>query len=54
MPVESHIDSLKTRHKELDEKLEQMRLSTSTPQNDITEIKRQKLLLKDRIQQLSH
>ena len=54
MPVESHIDSLKNRHRELEEKLNEMRLSSSTPENDITQLKRQKLQLKDRIQQLSH
>jgi len=53
MPIESHIDSLKSRHRELDEKLDQMRSSSSTPENDITQLKRQKLQLKDRIQQLS-
>jgi len=54
MPVESHIDSLKSRHRELEEKLEEMRASSSTSENDITQIKRQKLQIKDRIQQLSY
>lgn len=54
MPIESHIDSLKSRHRELEEKLDEMRASSSTPEGDITQIKRQKLQLKDRIQQLGH
>lgn len=54
MPIESHIDSLKNRHRELEDKLNDMRSSSSTPEKDIIQLKRQKLQLKDKIQQLSH
>ncbi len=54
MPVESHIDSLKHRHRELEQKLNEMRTGSSTHENDLTKLKREKLMLKDRIQQLSH
>lgn len=54
MPIESHIDSLKHRHRELDNKLNEMRNYSGTVETDLTPIKREKLKLKDRIQQLSH
>jgi len=54
MPIESHIDSLKTRHQELENKLSEMRMRTSITQNELTQLKREKLRLKDKIQRLSH
>ncbi len=52
MPLESHIHSLEERHKELEGKLEELQLSPGVNDYDIADIKRQKLLLKDRIEQL--
>ena len=52
MPVESHIDSLKMRHQELDHKLEEMNAATSIDQVEIRSLKQQKLAIKDRIESL--
>jgi hypothetical protein len=52
MPVESHIDSLKNRHKELDHQLQEMKLVTSVDQTELRSIKQQKLAIKDRIERL--
>ena len=52
MPVESHIDSLKMRHQELDHKLEEMNAATSIDQVEIRSLKQQKLAIKDRIASL--
>lgn len=52
MAVQSHIESLKLRHQELETKLSQLMTASSASHDDITDIKRQKLQLKDRIEQL--
>ncbi len=52
MPLESHINSLEKRHQELEGILEQMQISPSVNNCDVSNIKRQKLQLKDRIEQL--
>ncbi len=52
MPVDSHIHSLEQRHQELEGKLEHLQTSPSVNDCEITDLKRQKLLLKDRIEHL--
>lgn len=53
MTVESHIDSLKMRHEELDGELQKKLKSTSINEEEIADLKRKKLQLKDRIQSLA-
>lgn len=53
MPLESHIHSLKKRHQELEVTLEEMLASPSVNDDDLNSIKRKKLQLKDRIEQLT-
>jgi hypothetical protein len=48
----SHIAQLENRHRELEAKLHEARLHPSIADNEIAEIKRQKLLIKDRIAEL--
>ncbi|KAG1702855.1 Thiamine-phosphate synthase [Nymphon striatum] len=50
MPVESHIDSLKMRHQELDHQLEEMKVATSVDQTELRNIKQKKLAIKDKIE----
>lgn len=52
MPIESHIDSLKLRHQELDHQLHEMKTSTSIDPVEIRSLKQQKLAIKDRIESL--
>lgn len=52
MPVESHIDSLKMRHQELDHQLEEMKVATSVDQTELRNIKQKKLAIKDKIERL--
>lgn len=52
MAVQSHIESLKMRHEELENKLSQMMTMASARPDDINDIKRKKLKLKDRIELL--
>ena len=52
MAVESHINSLKSRHQQLESQLEEMLASPAVETNEINNIKRQKLVLKDRIEEL--
>jgi hypothetical protein len=52
MAVDSHIHQLEQRHKELEDKLEQALSHPSADDVEITAIKRNKLQIKDRIQQL--
>ena len=52
MPVESHIDSLKLRHQELDLQLEEMRNSASSDTIELRSLKQKKLAIKDKIERL--
>ena len=52
MPIESHIDSLKLRHQELDHQLEEMKVATSVDQTELRNIKQKKLAIKDKIERL--
>ncbi|MDJ0613626.1 MAG: DUF465 domain-containing protein [Rhizobiaceae bacterium] len=52
MAVQSHIESLKMRHQELETKLEEMMAMTSVDEVGISDIKRKKLQIKDRIEEL--
>ena len=52
MPVESHIDSLKMRHQELDHQLEEMKVATSIDQTELRNLKQKKLAIKDKIERL--
>lgn len=53
MPVQSHIDTLKIRHRELDERLEEMKTATSIDDMELRNLKQQKLAIKDRIEKLT-
>ena len=52
MGVDSHIQQLEQRHHELEDRLEKILAHPSADDVEITEIKRQKLQLKDRIEKL--
>lgn len=52
MPIESHIDSLKIRHQELDHQLEEMKVATSIDQTELRNLKQKKLAIKDKIERL--
>lgn len=53
MPVESHIDSLKMRHQELDTQLEEMKIAYSADPIELRNLKQKKLAIKDKIERLS-
>ena len=53
MAVESHIHSLKKRHHELDVEIEEEMSRLPMSADRISELKRQKLKIKDRIHELS-
>ena len=52
MTLVSHIDQLKQKHIELEGKIEEAMRHPSTTDDQIAELKRQKLQLKDKINQL--
>lgn len=52
MPLESHINSLKLRHQDLDYQLQEMKSATSVDQTELRSLKRKKLAIKDRIELL--
>ena len=53
MPLNTHIEQLKQKHVELETQLEEAMRHPSAKDDEIAEIKRQKLLLKDKINQLN-
>lgn len=53
MPVESHIDSLKMRHQELDLQLEALKVATSIDPIELRNLKQKKLAIKDKIERLT-
>lgn len=52
MPLDSHIDSLKTRHQQLDDQLNEMKLAASVDEIELRSLKQQKLAIKDKIEKL--
>lgn len=52
MAVQSHIESLKVRHQELETRLDEMNSMAGVNDANIADIKRKKLQIKDRIEQL--
>ncbi len=52
MAIDTHIQQLEEKHRELDNQLSQMMTYPGTADTEIAEMKRQKLHLKDRISQL--
>lgn len=54
MSVVSHIDQLKQKHVELEEKIAEAMRHPSVTDDEIAELKRQKLALKDKISQLKN
>jgi hypothetical protein len=52
MALDSHIRQLEQKHQRLDVKLEEMLAHPSVDDAEIAEIKRQKLLIKDRLYKL--
>jgi hypothetical protein len=54
MALGSHIDQLKQKHVELEDRLEEAMRHPSSRDDEIAEIKRQKLLLKDKIKKLTN
>ena len=53
MAVESHIHSLKARHEELENKIKELTSTAAMDDPQITDLKRKKLQIKDRIRELS-
>lgn len=53
MPLDSHIEQLELRHQELETKLEQIMAHPSADDREISEIKRQKLQIRDKIRSLT-
>lgn len=54
MSVTSHVEELRRKHHALSEAVEQAQRSPGTSDLEITEMKRQKLRLKEEIARLSH
>ena len=52
MSMVSHIDSLKQKHSELEMRLQDALKHPSSSDDEIAELKRQKLALKDRIESI--
>ncbi len=52
MPLSTHIEQLKLKHVELETKLEEAMRHPSISDDEIAEIKRQKLALRDKIENL--
>lgn len=53
MPLSTHIEQLKQKHVELENQLEEAMRHPSVSDDEIAEIKRQKLVLKDKIEKLN-
>lgn len=53
MAVESHIHSLKAQHEELDIQIKELMSTSAIDDIKLTDLKRRKLKLKDRISKLS-
>lgn len=53
MAVESHIHSLKARHEELENQLKELMSTAALDEERISDLKRKKLKIKDRIRELS-
>ncbi|MFT5507085.1 MAG: hypothetical protein ACI89J_000149 [Hyphomicrobiaceae bacterium] len=53
MPLTDHLDVLSNKHRVLERKLEQARTHPSTSDSEVARIKREKLKIKDKIQQLN-
>ncbi|MCB1528829.1 MAG: DUF465 domain-containing protein [Hyphomicrobiaceae bacterium] len=54
MPISGHLDVLSTKHRVLEQKLEQALSSPSVSDFEVAKIKREKLRIKDEIQRLSN
>lgn len=54
MSLGSHIEQLKQKHVELETRLAEAMQHPSMRDDEIAEIKRQKLILKDKIEKLKH
>ena len=52
MSLESHIQSLKSRHRQLEEQLEELSAHPSVEDTELLAIKRKKLRIKDQLEQL--
>lgn len=52
MPVDSHIAQLEQRHQELEQRLDEILSHPSANDMEVAEIKRQKLMIKDKISKL--
>lgn len=53
MTLVSHLDQLKQKHQDLESQLQEAMRHPSTSDQEIAEIKRQKLVLKDKIDQIN-
>lgn len=53
MAVESHIDSLKSRHQQLEIEIQDLMSNTKLDEQILGDLKRKKLQIKDRIQELT-
>ena len=53
MALQSHIDTLKQRHQELESRLSELMAMQSSSDDDIVDVKRKKLQIKDKIEILT-
>lgn len=53
MSLSSHVEELKKKHQTLSEQIEEMQRSPGVPDFEITELKKQKLRIKEEISRLS-
>lgn len=54
MSLSSHLQELRKKHESLSDMVEEAQRSPSTPDAEITRLKKQKLRLKEEITRLSH
>lgn len=54
MALSSHVEQLKQKHSDLELKLEEVMRHPSTEDKEIAELKRQKLIIKDKLTELIH
>ena len=53
MALQSHIETLKLRHQELENQLSELMTTVSASDDDIVDVKRKKLQIKDKIEHLN-
>lgn len=54
MPIESHVESLKLQHKQLESQLNEMMADLSVDDSQLAEVKRRKLAIKDKLRSIEN